>query len=96
MGCSLCSVACPSDAIFVKAAENDREAPVSHGERFAQVYQIDMLRCIFCGFCEEACPEDAVVLGSEWEIAHGDRNSFVFDKAELIVPLTRKTSSGPP
>ena len=95
VGCSLCSVVCPSDAIFVKAAENDPKAPVSHGERFSEVYQIDMLRCIFCGFCEEACPEDAVVLGSEWEIAHGDRNSFVFDKAELNVPVDKKDDFRP-
>lgn len=95
VACSLCSVACPSDAIFVKAAENDPKSPVSQGERFADVYQIDMLRCIFCGFCEEACPEDAVVLGSEWEIAHADRAGFVFDKTEMLVSEDQKDDFRP-
>jgi NADH-quinone oxidoreductase subunit I len=25
-------------------------------------YEINMLRCIFCGLCEEACPKDAIYL----------------------------------
>ena len=36
VGCELCAVACPADAIYVKAAENDPAAPRSHGERFAE------------------------------------------------------------
>ena len=36
VGCELCAVACPADAIFVKAAENDPANPVSHGERYAE------------------------------------------------------------
>ena len=33
VGCELCAVACPADAIFVEAAENDPDDPRSHGER---------------------------------------------------------------
>src|SRR5204863_4853066 len=33
VGCELCAVACPADAIFVEAAENDPDQPSSHGER---------------------------------------------------------------
>ncbi len=29
-------------------------------------YEINMLRCIFCGFCEEACPKDAVYLSQQY------------------------------
>src|SRR5512143_1104444 len=36
VGCELCAVACPADAIFVLAAENDPQAPKSHGERYAE------------------------------------------------------------
>lgn len=56
IGCSLCAAACPAYAIYVEPAENDPENPVSAGERYAKVYEINMLRCIFCGLCEEACP----------------------------------------
>ena len=68
IGCSLCAAACPAYAIYVEAAENDPDDPTSAGERYASIYEINMLRCIFCGFCEEACPTGAVVLGHEFEL----------------------------
>ena len=54
VACGLCSVACPADAIYLEAAEND--GTVQAGPRYASVYQIHKTRCIFCGYCEEACP----------------------------------------
>src|ERR687883_1969491 len=49
IGCELCAAACPSSAIYVQAADNDPAHPVSTGERYASVYEINMIRCIFCG-----------------------------------------------
>ena len=54
VACGLCSVACPADAIYLEAAEND--GTVMAGPRYASIYQIHKTRCIFCGMCEEACP----------------------------------------
>lgn len=62
IGCSLCSINCPVNCIHVVSAENDPNNPVSKGERYAEVYEINLLRCIYCGYCEEACPVDAVIL----------------------------------
>lgn len=90
VGCGLCSVVCPSNAIYLEAAENTPDNQVSHGERYATYYQIDMLRCIFCGFCEEACPEDAIVMGPNWEAASTDREDFIYTKDRLLVPLEKK------
>ncbi len=86
VGCELCAVACPADAIFVKAAENDPEHPRSHGERYAVRYEINMLRCIFCGMCEEACPEDAIFLEKTYELSDYNRSAFIYTKDELLVP----------
>ncbi len=86
VGCELCAVACPADAIFVQAAENHPDRPASHGERFAERYEINMLRCIFCGFCEEACPEDAIYLEKNYELSDYRRDSFIYTKEELLVP----------
>jgi len=55
VGCELCAWACPADAIFVEAASNTPEEQYSAGERYGRVYQINYLRCIFCGMCIEAC-----------------------------------------
>jgi len=86
VGCELCAVACPADAIFVEAAENDPNDPKSHGERYARRYEINMLRCIFCGMCEEACPEDAIYLEKKYELADYERDAFIYTKDELLVP----------
>jgi NADH-quinone oxidoreductase subunit I len=86
IGCELCAAACPSGAIYVQAADNDPARPVSPGERFASVYEINMIRCIFCGYCEEACPVDAIKLGPEYELADFARPDFVYTKPMLLDP----------
>jgi len=88
IACELCAAACPSSAIYVRGADNPPEAPVSTGERFAAVYEINMIRCIFCGYCEEACPVDAIRLGPEYELADFDRRDFVYTKEMLLDPET--------
>ncbi|MCG3151459.1 MAG: NADH-quinone oxidoreductase subunit 9 [bacterium] len=85
VGCHLCSAACPADAIFVEAAENDPAHPVSPGERYAKTYEINLLRCIFCGFCEDACPVEAVVLKQNYELAMDRRDKFIVHKDDLLV-----------
>src|SRR5574341_412168 len=95
VGCELCAVACPADAIYIEAAENTDEQRVSHGERYAKVYKIHMLRCIFCGFCEEACPEDAIFMGKEFELASYHRDDFVYNKDRLLLPLREAAQQRP-
>lgn len=86
VGCELCQVACPANAITVVGAENDPEHPHSPGERYGYKYQVDMLRCIFCGLCEEACPTDCLHLTQEFELASFTRESLVYQKERLISP----------
>jgi NADH-quinone oxidoreductase subunit I len=62
VGCELCAVACPADAIYIEAAENTEEQRVSHGERYAKVYKIHMLRCIFCGMCDFVYAKERLLL----------------------------------
>jgi NADH-quinone oxidoreductase subunit I len=87
IGCSLCAASCPSDAIFVEAAENTDEKRYSPGERYASTYEINMLRCIFCGFCEDACPTEAIVLEKDYELSYTDRLTAIFTKDMLIVKV---------
>lgn len=83
VGCELCAIVCPSQAIYVKPAQNDPDDPHSHGERYASDFQINMLRCIFCGYCEEACPTGAIILGNEYELSGYDRESLIYTKYML-------------
>ena len=95
VGCELCAVACPADAIYIEAAENTEGRRVSRGERYAQVYKIHMLRCIFCGYCEEACPEDAIFMGKEYEFSSYDRKDFIYDKERMLLPLREALKQRP-
>jgi NADH-quinone oxidoreductase subunit I len=85
IGCSLCAAACPAYAIYVEAAENTAEKTVSAGERYASVYEINMLRCIFCGMCEEACPTGAIILGTDFEMADYKSRDLVYGKEDMMV-----------
>jgi NADH-quinone oxidoreductase subunit I len=88
IGCSLCSAACPADAIFVESAENTDEVRYSPGERYASTYEINMLRCIFCGYCEDACPTEAIILGDNYELSYTSRADAIYTKDMLIVPIS--------
>jgi NADH-quinone oxidoreductase subunit I len=87
IGCSLCSAACPADAIFVEAAENRDDERYSPGERYARTYEINMIRCIFCGYCEDACPTEAIVLGDNYELSFVTRGSSIYPKEMLLEPV---------
>ena len=84
VACGLCAVACPADAIYLEAEEND--GTVLAGPRYAKVYQIHQMRCIFCGYCEEACPVSAIFMGKDYELAVYSKDDFIWDKADLLVP----------
>ncbi|MCL4506160.1 MAG: 4Fe-4S binding protein, partial [Chloroflexi bacterium] len=84
IGCALCAAACPADAIYVEAAENNDAKRFSPGERYAKTYEINMLRCIFCGYCEDACPTNAIVL-EPIEFPTGyTREGMIYTKDKLL------------
>lgn len=83
VGCELCAIVCPPQAIYVKPAENKPGDVHSHGERYASDFQINMLRCIFCGDCEEACPTGAIILANQFELSGYTRESLIYTKEML-------------
>ena len=84
VACFLCAAACPSNCIYIEAAENTARQRISAGERYAAVYNIDYNRCIFCGYCVEACPTDAITHGHGFELASYDTASLVYRKERLL------------
>ena len=54
------------------------------GTRRTTRYDIDLTKCIFCGFCEEACPTDAIVETHIFEY-HGEKKGDLhFTKPMLL------------
>ena len=83
--CGLCAVACPAEAITMTAAERKKgEENLYREEKYATVYEINMLRCIFCGLCEEACPKEAIFLTDRMLPSDMNRANFIFGKDKLV------------
>jgi len=86
--CGLCAVACPAEAITMIAAERKPgEEHLYREEKYASVYEINMLRCIFCGDCEEACPKEAIFLTDRIVASDFEREPFIYGKDILVEPL---------
>ena len=86
--CGLCAVACPAEAITMIATERKPgEEHLYREEKYAEVYEINMLRCIFCGDCEEACPKEAIFLTDRIVESEYERLPFIYGKNLLVEPL---------
>ena len=87
VACYLCAAACPSECIYIVAADDPRPAEERTGvdERYAEVYNIDYGRCIFCGYCVEACPKDAITHGYNFELSVYSRADLLKTKDDLLI-----------
>src|SRR6476619_951524 len=74
--CMLCPTVCPAECIHIEAGERPDK------EKYPIKFEIDMLRCCFCGMCEEACPKDAIKLSTIYEMSTSTRD--VWDKGFLL------------
>lgn len=89
--CGLCAVACPAEAITMEAAERKKgEEHLYREEKYAAVYEINMLRCIFCGLCEEACPKEAIFLTDRIVPTTFKRKDFIFGKDILVEDMNNR------
>lgn len=77
--CMLCATNCPAQCITIVASEHNDPTV----EKYPINYEIDILRCVFCGFCEEACPVDAIRMGPEWQTPGIHGANFTYDIERL-------------
>ena len=78
IACKLCEAVCHAVCITIDSdANND-------GTRRTTRYDIDLFKCIYCGFCEEACPVDAIVLTRLHEYHMENRGENIMNKDKLL------------
>lgn len=83
--CYLCQTVCPADCIHIVADEREPELNPDGvaKEKRPLSFDIDALRCCFCGFCEEACPKDAIKMSGNYEMAVSTREEAIYDLDHL-------------
>ena len=81
VACMMCATVCPSECIFIEAAETDDPEVQKVPAKFV----IDLNRCCFCGFCVEACPVDAIRMDTgEIRLASTDRAGLEYPLEKLL------------
>ena len=75
----------------LEPAQRLAEHTVGAGERYAAVYEINLSRCIFCGYCEIACPFDAITMGHDYEMSDYTRSDLIFTKEMLLAEPIERT-----
>ena len=82
IACKLCEAVCPAMAITIESGE--RVEANGQKSRRTTRYDIDLNKCIFCGFCEEAWPVDAIVETHVFEYHTETSQDLVYTKDKLL------------
>lgn len=81
VACQCCSTACPALCIEIVAGDYGADDV----EKYPEVFNIDILQCVFCGLCVEACPCDAIRMDSrKFSGATYEGPSHILDKEYLL------------
>jgi NADH-quinone oxidoreductase subunit I len=83
VACYMCQWVCPPLAITIEADEYPKDHGLRQIEKYPKRFEINMLRCIYCGLCEEACPEEAIFMSKTYVVTGMSRELMIFDKQKL-------------
>ncbi|MEM0296811.1 MAG: 4Fe-4S binding protein [Zestosphaera sp.] len=67
VGCSLCAVECPSNAITMTKIPDGYEVPKTNARKIYPV--INYFKCVFCYRCVTVCPTNAYTVSNDYRLA---------------------------
>jgi NADH-quinone oxidoreductase subunit I len=71
---------CPAECIYIESGER----PEKTIEKYPTRFEIDLLRCVYCGFCVDACPEEAIIMSRENDLVGTTRAELIIDRDRLM------------
>lgn len=89
IGCSLCAIECPADAITMKPIPPEYEVPRKNPRRIYP--SVDYFRCVFCYRCVSVCPVGAYVTTNDFHLASMER---IYSDKYSLATLKRREAGG--